>query len=141
VQRYQPFILYQDFFGEMNKFLKIIFCKLYQWFRYLNTDDLPHYTAISIMSVLITFNVIAIASYTRYLLGYSVELNFSRLYILILFLAIMGWCYLYFIKDKRYADICRQFNASKHNGVTGNVITAIYISGSILLLISLIWLS
>lgn len=63
--QYQVFTLYHVYFGEMIKYFQLSFCKLYQWFKKIDVDDVPQYSALSAYSILITLNLIAVFSYVN----------------------------------------------------------------------------
>lgn len=139
--QYQEYILYQESFGEMRtNYFKLIFCKLYQWFKYLNVDDIPQYTTLSIYSILISLNILSAFGYGWYFIEGSSLNIFSKGYTLFLFLAVMGLLYLYFIQGRKYIEMYKIYSRSILNNISSSVITIVYILVSILLFISLLWL-
>jgi hypothetical protein len=124
----------------MTNYFKLIFCKLYQWIRQLNVDDLPQYTTLSIYSILLSFNALSIVGYGKYFIE-GVPVNvFSKVYALMLFLGVMAALYLYFVKKRRYIEFYKNYSKTILNKPISSILTIMYMVLSILLFIGLIWL-
>lgn len=121
-------------------YFEIIFCKLYQWVKFLHADDLPHYTALCIYALLVSLNISSLFGYGYYFIK-GMPLNiFSKLYGLYLILAVIGLLYLYFIQNRRYIKMCRYYSKTVLNRGSTSILAIVYILGSILLFVSLVWL-
>lgn len=136
--QYQVFTLYHVYFGEMIKYFQLAFCKLYQWFKKIDVDDVPQYSALSAYSILITLNLIAVFSYVNIAVQNKIGV-FSKIYVLILFLIIMGVLYVYFIKDRRYIQLCKTYNKQLASRSI-SLVTTSYILFSLLFFVSVFFL-
>jgi len=120
--------------------MKLVFCKLYQLFRYLNVDRIPQYSAIGIQAVLLTFNVIVAQKYIEWAQGRSQ--GYTNLpSVPVIYLFMFGFCYWRFVRNDRFIDLYKKFHLSKINsGPAATLITIGYAVVSVLLLLSLAWL-
>ena len=118
--------------------MKLLFCKFYQLFKYLNVDRIPQYSAVGILAILLTFNVIALGMYIQWGLGHAPgDINLVR--VLLIYLAMFGFCYWRFVRKDRFVTLCKTFHRSKINsGPTATLITIAYTLISLLLFFSLI---
>ncbi len=123
-----------------TNYFKLIFCKLYQWVKYLNVDDIPQYTTLCVYSLLVSLNISSIFGYGFYFIKGSPLNIFSKLYALYLILGVLGLLYLYFIQNRRYIEMYKSYSKSILNSRSTSILVIAYILVSILLFISLIWL-
>jgi len=123
----------------MISFFKGVFFKIYQWFKSLDLDNIPEYTAVCLLSILVTFNIVAVLMYVRYFTGYP-AINIPRMPSLFTGLILMFLMYLGFVHNGKHIEIYKSYSKSIWGKGTGSLIAALYITLSILVFISLIWL-
>ena len=124
----------------MTSLFKIFFCKTYQFFKYLDVDTIPEYSAISILSVLLTLNLVTLYFYIRWLAGYHAKVNIPIGLVAFIFLATMGICYLLIVKDGKYIRLYKTFSKSKINTEgTASLIAISYFLLSFCAMFSVIW--
>lgn len=124
----------------MISFLKGVFFKFYQWFKRLNLDNIPEYTAISGVTILVSFNILTALIFVNYLLHHSTKLPVTKLAFVAFGLLIWGVFYLWFIRDGKHVEIFKAYSKSIWNRSIGSFVVVVYILLSIFLFISLIWL-
>lgn len=125
----------------MTKFFDIIFCKIYQWVRALNADDIPQYTALSLYSIFLSLNILSLIGYAYYFIkGESVP-SYPKLYMLALVAIVMAVLYLYFLKNRRYIELNKKYSTTILNNPVTGMLAIMYIVVSILLFVGLIWLT
>lgn len=123
----------------MTNYFVIIFCKLYQWVRSIDAEDLPQYTAWALYSILLSLNICSLFGYGYYWVkGFPLNI-FSKLYVLYLVLAVLGLLYFYFIRNRRYIKMYKNYTAILVKRSSG-VVTVVYILVTLLFFISLLWL-
>jgi hypothetical protein len=118
-----------------TNYFKLIFCKLYHWIKYLNVDDIPQYTTLSIYSILVFFNVMSVVGFIRYVIKGDAFFKVPLVYILILYLAVTAVLYLYFIRNKKYIEFYKTYSKTILSKPFSSVLTAMYIVISVLLFI------
>ena len=119
--------------------LKGIFYKLYIVFKRLNLDSTPEYTALCVLAMLATINILSISFYGKLFLGFS-KLDYPIWPSLLILAGVLFFLYVQLVKNKMYRKIFDKYRTlKKWNGWTGGVITIVYILFSILLFVSSIW--
>jgi len=124
----------------MTSFFKGVFFKIYQWFKRLNIDNIPEYTSVCFLSVLVTFNIITVVMYIRHLFG-APFMYIPKIPSVLIGLVFMVLMYFGFIHNGKHVEIYKEYSKSVWSKRTGSFIVVTYILLSIILLISLIWLN
>jgi hypothetical protein len=124
----------------MISFFKGVFFKFYYWFKRLDLDNIPEYTAISGLTILVSFNILTVLIFVNYLLHRSTKPPVTKVEFGALGLLIWGLFYLYFIRNGRHVEIFKAYSKSTWNRSTGSFLVIFYVLLSILSFISLIWL-
>lgn len=130
--------MYHVYFGEMTKNFQLIFCAIYQWFKKtFGEDDMPQYSALLAYTLLLAFNILALGTYIERIVGRFEP--FSKVQSFILFLLLLSSLYFYFIKNRRYIQLCKKH---KHTLASNRskAITLAYICLSLSLFLSLFFL-
>jgi hypothetical protein len=125
----------------MRVFFITIFYKLHQLARLFSKDNLYHYTAMYLLSLLIFLNCITVIAYYRCLLQHASMLFPSRATVLSIAFLIAGINYFYFVRNKKYEshfeELDRRLNLKNNSGT---FITVAYSTVTLGLLFSTIWL-
>jgi hypothetical protein len=101
----------------------------------------PEYSAIGLMGLVLSFNLMTLYVYCRYLITRSAAFDLPVVGAPILFLIMLAVCFMLFLKGGRYIKIYKEFSKSKMgSGHTATWITVAYVLVSILALFSKILL-
>jgi ABC-type transport system involved in cytochrome c biogenesis permease subunit len=120
------------------KIVKGIFFKFYYWNKRLNIDNIPELTAISLVAILGTINIITIVHYIKYALGSpwsDIPVKPSG----VLSLILMVLLYFSLIRKEKHVDIFKEYSKTDWARRKGSWIVIIYSLVSVAAFASLIW--
>ena len=120
-------------FKLMRKFLSIIYFKIYG----LVKED---FNAVGILTVLLSFNILTIVGYYETLIRHHDSIRAGTVTEIIVVLIIFILVYINFSKGENAGIAYEEFKRTALSGKKGSRITAIYITITLLLSISLIWM-
>jgi hypothetical protein len=124
----------------MNRFLTIIFCKLYGMCKWIHGNG-PEYSAIGLLGLLLSFNLMTLYVYCRYLITRSAAFDLPVVGMPIVSLIMLAVCFMLFLRGDKYIKLYKEFSKSKvGSGHTATWITVAYVFVSILALFSKAWL-
>lgn len=120
------------------KIVKGIFFKFYYWNKRLNIDNFPELTAVCLLAILGTINIITIVHYIKYAIGSpwsDIPVKPSA----VLSIILMVLLYLGFIRNDKHVDIFKEYNKTDWARRKGSWIVIIYSLASVAAFASLIW--
>ncbi len=119
--------------------MKLLFCTFYRWARKFDFWGTPHLSAMYLLGLLLTFNLITVIEYSKILTGSpNAPLSFNKVFVGILVLVSSFMIYLVFVRNKKYEAISKEYESSENYNLSrDNFITILYITLTILLLFSL----
>jgi len=127
----------------MKIFFSTIFYKFFQFSKYIGNvdDDSYAFKSVAILSLFISLNFFTVVAYYRCLIEHTNDLQLSKIVEVLMIVGIGALVYFIFYRDKKYEIYFEKFIAqSKFKGRIGTWLTIFYMLGSILFLISPIWL-
>lgn len=114
----------------MIKFLNLIFFSLYKTFK--KDDSTPAWSTICILSILLSFNIITIYYFIRYIKGFEVHQHISKLYLLLLVLIIQFFLYLIYMRKKKHLHIYKEYLHLYEGKKSSAILTNLYIFFSLI---------
>jgi len=109
--------------------------------KFVSKDNLYHYTAMYLLSLLIFFNCVAVYAYYHCWVEHSKNIYPSRTIVIIFLFSIALINYLVFVKGRMYESLFEKFlKNEKFKRFQGTLIAVFYIIASLMIFISSIWL-
>ena len=123
----------------MRRFYLLVFYKLYFFAKKISNDDLHPYTAMYMLAILLSLNVMSLYGYYSCLIMHaSVLFPPKYLILIVLFLIVLGIYFLY-VRAGKYEILFEQLEKSDLDQKKATVMVVTYVILTLLVTTGLIW--